>query len=276
MVYSRGIFNPFRTTHAALDRKKAMSSFTRLIPPLLLIAITTLSIGGFTPVDGREAKKPKRILVVTVTKGFRHESIPVAERLIQKLADQSKAFEVDYARTDEELAQKTTQAALAGYGAIVFAHTTGDLPLADRNAFFEWVKAGHGFVGIHSATDTFHGDAQFLKLVGGEFDYHREQATVQVLVEDPKHPASKGLGKSFQTHDEIYLFKNFVRADVHMILAMDKHPNTGEAGYYPLAWSHEFGKGRAFYTALGHRDDVLDSAWYGEHLLGGITWALGG
>jgi uncharacterized protein len=221
MVYSRGIFNPFLTTQAALDRMKAMSSFSRLTLSLLLVAFTTLACAGSSPVDGREAKKPKRILVVTVTKGFRHESIPVAERLIQKLADTSKAFEVDYARTDEELAQKTTAAALANYGAIVFAHTTGDIPLADKAAFFEWVKAGHGFVGIHSATDTFHGDATFLKLVGGEFDYHREQATVQVLVEDPKHPASKGLGKTFQTHDEIYLFKNFVRADVLMILAMD-------------------------------------------------------
>jgi type 1 glutamine amidotransferase len=112
-------------------------------------------------------------------------------------------------------------------------------------------------------------------MLGGEFDYHKEQATVQVLVEDAAHPAAEGLGKSFKTHDEIYLFKSFDRADVHMLLALDKHPNTGAPGYYPLAWTRDYGKGRVFYTALGHREDVLESEWYRRHLLGGIRWALG-
>src|SRR6187401_2691011 len=74
---------------------------------------------------------PKKVLVVTVTKGFRHSSIPTAERILGELAQKDGSFTVDYARTDEDLAQKTTVAALAGYDGVIFANTTGELPLAD-------------------------------------------------------------------------------------------------------------------------------------------------
>jgi type 1 glutamine amidotransferase len=228
-----------------------------------------------TVADSGAAAKAKRVLVVTVTKGFRHDSIPTAERVLQQLAEKSGAFTVDYARTDEELQAKTTSAALGGYDGVIFANTTGDLPLADRDAFIKWVRDGHAFVGFHSATDTFHNYAPYVEMINGEFDNHGPQATVVCNVEDASHPATKHLGKSFQTHDEIYILKNFHKDRVHMLLSLDKHPNTGEPGYYPIAWSRDFGKGRVFYTALGHREDVIESDWYRQHLLGGITWALG-
>src|SRR4029079_15923691 len=106
------------------------------------------------------------------------------------------------------------------------------------------------------------------------FDHHGEQATVQVHVEDAKNPSTVGLSPTFETHDEIYIFKNFTKSAVHPLLALDKHPNTGESGYFPLSWCRDYGKGRVFYTALGHRDDVLESDWDGKHLLGGIEWVL--
>jgi type 1 glutamine amidotransferase len=246
-------------------------SLVRTLSVLCFFAVV-LAAGGL---DGAAAKRQKRLLVVTVTKGFRHDSIPTVERVVRELGEQSGAFTVDYARTDEELAAKTTAAGLANYDGVLFAQTTGDIPLADRAAFVAWVKAGHGFAGIHSASDTFHNDAAYLGMIGGEFDHHGEQATVDVRVEDRSSPATKHLDRTFQTHDEIYLFKNFDRANVHMLLALDKHPNTGEPGFFPIAWTREFGKGRVFYTALGHRDDVIESAWYRQHLLGGIRWALG-
>ena len=60
-----------------------------------------------------------------------------------------------------------------------------------------------------------------------------------------------------------------------MLLSLDKHPNTGAAGFYPISWCRDYGKGRVFYTSLGHREDVLEADWYRRHLLGGIQWALG-
>jgi type 1 glutamine amidotransferase len=223
----------------------------------------------------RAADPPKKLLVVTVTKGFRHDSIPTAERVVIQLGLESGAYVADYARTDDELAAKTTAAALAGFDGVAFVSTTGDIPLADRDAFLKWIEAGHGFVGIHSATDTFHGFPPFISMIGGEFDKHGPQVEVNAIVEDPAHPATAGLGKSFKVYDEIYQFKSFSRPLVHMLISLDRHPNEGTPGYYPLAWSKSYGKGRVFYTALGHREDVLEAPWFKEHLKGGTLWALG-
>jgi type 1 glutamine amidotransferase len=220
-------------------------------------------------------KAPKKLLVVSVTKGFRHESIPTAERVIEAIGKESGAYAVDFARTDEELLAKTTPAALEGYDGVFFANTTGDLPLADRQAFLAWIAKGHAFLGMHSATDTFHGFPPFIAMLGGEFAEHKEQVTVAPKVEDREHPATRAIGAGFAVHDEIYIMKSFDKARVHVLLSLDKHPNTGAPGYFALAWTREEGKGRVFYTAFGHRDDVIEADWYKKHLLGGIRWALG-
>src|SRR5438552_4438819 len=100
---------------------------------------------------------PKKMLVVTVTKGFRHSSIPTAEKVLGDLGQKSGAFTVDYVRTDEEMAQKMTAEALKKYDGVIFANTTGVLPLPDKQAFLDWIKSGKAFIGMHSATDTFRG-----------------------------------------------------------------------------------------------------------------------
>jgi type 1 glutamine amidotransferase len=220
------------------------------------------------------ARPPQKLLVVTVAKGFRHDSIPTAERLLDQLARESGAFVVDYARTEADLGTKMSVKGLAGYDGVVFASTTGDLPLPDRQAFVDWVARGHAFVGIHAATDTYHGWSPYIEMIGGEFAWHGEQARVDLLPQDREHPATKAMASPTNVRDEIYLFKNFSRDRVHMLVALEKHPNEGTPGYFPLAWTRAHGKGRVFYTALGHREDVLEAEWYRKHLLGGILWTL--
>jgi type 1 glutamine amidotransferase len=240
---------------------------------------------------------PRKVLVVTVTKGFRHSSIATAEKVLADLGKKSGAFEVDYVRNDEEMAEKMTPAALKNYDGVIFANTTGDLPLPDKDGFLDWIKSGKGFVGTHSASDTFHHFEPYVEMLGGEFQTHHTQAEVDCLNQDPKHPACRHLGATFHVKDEIYLIKNFERSKVHGLLGLDKHPadkspegNAQTAGDYPIAWCKEYGKGRVFYTSLGHREDVWDPATpesfkrenpkevseaYQKHLLGGIKWALG-
>jgi type 1 glutamine amidotransferase len=215
------------------------------------------------------------VLVVSVTKGFRHDVIPTVDALIQDLARQSGKFTVDYARTDEQLAAKLTPAALAQYGAVILNNTSGDLPLPDREGFLAWVRSGKGFVGFHAATDTLGGFPEFVEMIGGQFDIHHEQVEVDVRVEDPKHPATAHFPSSFRVMDEIYLFKNFHRAKVHGLLTMDRHPNFGQPGDYPVAWCKDYGKGRVIYSSLGHRTDVVQRADVKQHYLGAILWAVG-
>jgi len=238
-----------------------------------------------------QAATPAKLLVVSVTKGFRHSSIPTAEKALAEVGQKSGVFTVDYARTDEELGQKMTAESLKQYDGVIFANTTGDLPLPDKQAFIDWIKSGRAFIGMHSASDTFHGFAPYIEMLGGEFQTHHAQVSVDCRNHDSKHPATGHLGPTFTVFDEIYLLKNFHRDQVHVLLALDSHPNEKTPGFFPISWCKEFGKGRVFYTSLGHREDLWDPTWtdkngkredskeiseaYRAHVLGGIKWALG-
>ena len=259
------------------------------------LALATLLLGGMLMVGTVETGQaaPKKVLVVTVTKGFRHSSIPTAEKVLGELAQKSGAFEVDYVRNDAEMAEKMTAEALKKYDGVIFANTTGDLPLPDKRAFLDWISSGKGFIGMHSATDTFRGHKPldpYVEMIGGEFQHHGAQATVDCINNDKKNPACRGLPGTFHLKDEIYLLNGFDPSKVHALLSLDKHPNDGTPGHYPIAWCKEYGKGRVFYTSLGHREDVWDpntpedfkrenpkevSELYQKHILGGIKWALG-
>ena len=256
----------------------------KLIELLLASALVCLLIAT------AQAATPKKLLVVTVTKGFRHSSIPTAEKVLADVGKTSGAFTVDYARTEQEIAEKMTPDALKQYDGAIFANTTGDLPLPDKQAFIDWIKSGKAFVGMHSASDTFHGFPPYIEMLGGEFQTHHAQVKVDCQNHDPKHPATRHLGATFTVFDEIYLQKNFQRDQVHVLLALDAHPNDKTPGFYPISWCKEFGNGRIFYTSLGHREDMWDadtpekfkrenpkeiSDAYQKHILGGIQWALG-
>ena len=235
---------------------------------------------------------PKHLLVVTVTVGFPHSSVTVAEKVLTELGQKSGAFTVDAVRSGprpkekaeeaawiekikSDLGEKMSPEALKNYDGVIFANTTGDLPLPDLDAFIQWLRSGKAFIGMHSCSDTFHGFPAFIEMLGGEFKTHGAQVKVECLNQDPRHPATRDFGQSFVVSDEIYQFKNFHRDQVHGLLTLDKHPNTGAPGDYPIAWCKEFGKGRVFYTAIGHREDVWESPAYQQHVLGGIKWALG-
>jgi len=261
--------------------------------------------------------EPKKVLVVSVTEGFRHSSIEIGNQVIAQLAHDSGDFIVEVANINPNapefrgpdgkpdrakvheanrrlLAEKMSPAALARYDLVIFNSTTGDLPIPDMDAFLEWIRSGKGFVGVHAATDTFRGHRPFhpyVRMIGGEFKTHGPQVQVDVLNQDPKHPACAHLPGSWTVFDEIYILDGFERPAVHGLLGLDKHPNEKTPGDYPIAWCKTYGKGRVFYTSLGHREDVWDPNWtegngqrrnppsvavaFQRHLLGGIRWALG-
>jgi type 1 glutamine amidotransferase len=270
---------------------------------------------------------PKKLLVVTTTTGFRHSSIPTAEKVLAQLAQSSGEFTVDFvqqppgahagngfpaklkddATPEEKKAfadaeakwndalktelQKLSPENLKNYDGVIFASTTGDLPLPDKQGFLDWIKAGHAFIGLHAAADTFHGYPDFAVMLGGEFAHHGPQVSVECLNQDPAHPATAALGKTWTIQqEEIYQFKNYDPTKVHDLLIMDKHPEHKEVtGHFAVSWCKHYGTGNVFYTSLGHREDVWDadptikdrkndpaiSKAYQQHVLGGIEWALG-
>ena len=259
-------------------KTQIISVLGNLTASLLLVGLTA------TPA---EAQAPKKVLVVTVTKGFRHSSIPTAEKVLGKLAETSGAFTVDYVRNDDDMASKMTAATLKNYDGFIFANTTGVLPLPDKTAFLNEVKSGKAFIGMHSASDTFHGRDvaepyireidPYIDMLGGEFRTHGAQVGIECLVQDGTHPAVKHFGESFNIErEEVYLMKNYDSSRVRELLVLDRHPNQKNLfGRFPVAWCKKYGQGKVFYTSLGHREDVWENAAYQKHILGGIKWSLG-
>jgi len=155
--------------------------------------------------------------------------------------------------------------------------------IADQKAaLLDFVRSGKGFVGIHSATDTFYEWPDYGALVGAYFDGHPWHQTVAIRVEDNGHPATSALPATFQLADEIYQFRNWSRTDVHVLLSLDpRSVDTGAEGVhrsdrdFALSWTRSYGQGRVFYTALGHEPGVWQDARFQQHLAGGIRWAMG-
>ena len=105
---------------------------------------------------------------------------------------------------------------------------------------------------------------------------------VDIRVEDAAHPATRHLPARFAMGDEIYQFRNWSRDRVHVLLSLDPASvDISAAGVkrtdrdFALAWTRRHGKGRVFYTALGHNPEVWRDERFTRHLLGGILWAMG-
>ena len=218
-----------------------------------------------------------RILVVTHTEGFRHDSIPAAEAGIREIGTESGLFSTDYCRTADDVRRMLTPQGLTPYQGVVFANTTGNLPIPDLAAFLSWIGGGKGFVGIHSASDTYHDQPSYLAMLGGEFVTHGAIVEAEVRVDDASHPSVAHLAPTFRISDEFYRFQGLA-ANRRTLLSLARDPGDGGpavGGGQPLAWHKNFSSGRVFYTALGHRSELWQDARYRRHILEAIRWAIG-
>lgn len=251
---------------------------------LLVLSIAAWACGGgpltaTPPVPQSQPVPPARLLVVTHTAGFRHDSIPTAEATLRELGEVSRLYSVEYCRTADDVQRRMTQAGLGSVDGVFFANTTGSIGIPDVGAFLQWVGAGHAFLGAHSASDTYHDEPAFLDMLGGEFLSHGRIVATEVRVDDPTHPTVAHFAPRFQIEDELYRFTRFNRSRVTMLLTMDRNPadGVGEAGAavdLPVAWYRTFGTGRVFYTSLGHRNEVWRDSRFRQHVLEAIRWAL--
>jgi type 1 glutamine amidotransferase len=215
-----------------------------------------------------------RVLAFTRTEGFRHDSIPAGVTALKELGARHR-FAVR--ATEDPAAFRTRR--LRRYDAVAFLSTTGDvLGRAAQRALARFVRGGGGWVGIHSAADTEYDWPFYGRLVGAYFRSHppgTQPATVRV--EDPGHPATRGLPLAWTRTDEWYDFRANPRPDVHVLATLDEATYTGGmmGADHPIAWCHRYRGGRAFYTALGHTSESYAEPEFRRHLLGGIRWAAG-
>ena len=241
----------------------------------------------------------KKVLFFTKSAGFQHgpitrkgDNLGLAERILTEIGKE-KGFDVT-ASKDGRLFEPDR---VGEWDAFVF-YTTGDLTQAGtdkqppmskegKQAFLDAIKRGKGFIGMHSATDTFHSKGNevdpYIEMIGGEFIVHGSQQKVKLDITDPAFPGVKGFGDSaFELLDEWYALKN-QPDDLHVIIAHDtatfKDRSGGNKCYdrpnFPETWSRKHGSGRVFYTSMGHREDVWENKNYQDLLLGALGWVTG-
>ena len=219
-----------------------------------------------------------RILVFSKTAGFRHASIEHGISALEQLADDA-GFQLDTTEDGDAF----TPANLRRYQAVVFLSTTGDiLNEPQQLAMSEWIRAGGGFVGVHSASDTEYDWPWYGQLVGAYFDGHPGGPNVRtgrLIVAMPDHPATASLPGTWVRSDEWYDFRD-LQGGLSILLKVDelsyKTPEENPLrDPRPIAWFREFDGGRTFYTGLGHTEESYADPLFLEHVWGGLTWVLG-
>jgi len=248
------------------------------------LALLVVAAAGVVAAPARPA--PPRVLLVTHSAGYEHDVVrrPAAgapstvERVVAELGRRSGRFEVTDVHTRGDV-EGLTPASIRAHRVILF-FTTGELPMAPaaRQAIFQLVRDGAGFVGLHSAADTWSTVPEYRALLGGAFDGHPWHQRVRITVEDPAHPATRQLGGTLELSDEIYQFQAWKRADVHVLLRLDLRSVDAARGHrsdgdYALAWTRHVGRGRVIYIALGHEPAVWSDDRFQTLVLNAISWA---
>lgn len=243
----------------------------RLIRISLLSLLLVVGSVAAAPAPERAGEGEFRVLVFSATAGFRHGSIEAGREAIAELGRQHR-FVVEATEEPSIFTKKN----LENVQVVVFLNTTGTLfEPEQREAIEEFIRAGGGFVGIHSAADTEYEWGWYGKLVGAYFQSHPRIQEAVIRVEDRDHPATAHLSAEWTRTDEWYNFRSNPRGEVRVLMSLDTGSFEGSEMEedHPIAWCHTEGRGRAFYTGLGHTTESYSEPLFLEHLLGAICWA---
>jgi type 1 glutamine amidotransferase len=231
------------------------------------------------------------VLVVGETKGFEHDSVPDAMANIWRMGHDSKLWDATL-RTDTENITKSENKkgnfkSLNYFDVLVFSSTTGELSLTDdqKRDMLSFIKDdGKGFVGVHAALDTNYKWPEYGEMIGGWFDQHPWFTfNAPIVVEDPNFPAVRHFPHAFTKRDEIYQPKEWSRSKVNVLLRLDasklnyeNNPRIHRTDRdFAVAWSKMYGKGRVFYSTLGHTKEAWDDPDIQKMYFEAIKWTLG-
>jgi uncharacterized protein len=159
-----------------------------------------------------------------------------------------------------------------------------DLTPAQRADLLSFVRDdGKGFVAAHSAITAFFSWPEFGDLIGGRFDEHPWGITdATVVVDDPLFPAMRDFPAVSVFNEEHYQLKEFSRDKVRVLAHLDasqldlRRPLVHRTDAdFPVAWAKTYGKGRVFYSTLGHAAEAWDNPVVSRMYFEAIKWSLG-
>ncbi|MBR91055.1 MAG: glycosyl hydrolase [Verrucomicrobiales bacterium] len=244
---------------------------------LLLAALSALMV-----FDAQLLAAPKKILVITQSRGFRHGPVNrggketcQVERVLAEIGKKSGIFTTV---NSQDAIKSITRENLKQFDGLFFYTTGMLLPAGDpRDALMEFIKSGKGFVGAHSAADTFKQYDGYVRMINGSFAGHPWNAgsTNGFLNHEPSHPTVAMLGRDFIWKDEIYQYNNFDPDAVRVLFSLNMAKSKPQMPYHvPVCWVRSFGKCRVFFTNLGHNGSTWENETFHKHLIEGFKWSL--
>lgn len=243
-------------------------------------------------------RQPRKVLVTNLCKrnGQRigtHPSSPFGNYALERIGKTTGAWTVEH--SDDEQAFRREN--LKKYDVIVFLNTNGVLTEDPelRQSLLDFVRDGKGFAGFHAAGATF---VQYPKydqfpefgvMLGGYEDGGHPWSPkdqTHVRIDDPKHPLTAPFkGQPFVIEDEAFQFREpTLRDRLRVLVSIDTSkmdlsrrilPQRKQDLDFPVSWVKTYGKGRVFYTTMGHSAKAFQTPALLEHFLAGIQFAAG-
>ena len=247
----------------------------------------SLLFGLFLCALSAQAPARKKLLIIGEEKGYRHEAVSHAMATIERLGKETGLWDSVIRTETEALTKKKLEynaKNLADFDAVLF-YTGGALEMDDQQKadFLSFIHDdGKGFIGVHSAAITFAKWPEYVDMVGGTYDEHPWNTfAAPVIVEDPSFPGMQHWSKAFTLTDEIYQMKNFSRENTHVLMRLDaekldlKNPKVHRQDRdFAVTWAKTYGKGRVFYTTLGHVEANWDKPELQKMMVEAIRWAM--
>jgi type 1 glutamine amidotransferase len=283
-----------------MDGSVRYSGFFRF---LLLIVIAMVS----------SAETPLKVLFFTKSSGYEHGVIKRAEdggmshaeKILAQVGSANNmvfTFSKDGSKFSPKYLAEFDVMFFYASGNLTRRGTDGNPPMSPKGkeALLAWIANGGGFVAVHAGSDCFHsyeafdknppkdarsnryrlnGEASdpYIKMLGGEFINHGPQQVATARVINSDFPGYEGLGPELTVKEEWYSLKEFAPNN-HVLLVMETAGMEGkeyDRPNYPLAWARAYGKGRVWFNAMGHREDVWTAEYFQQMLVGGLKWAGG-
>lgn len=247
-------------------------------------------------------QKPRKVLVFSLSWGYKHKAIPFGKALFRLLGEKTGAYQ-PVVSDDISLFEPSS---LQQFDAVVFNNTNNEIFLPEnfdslsgqkqasalqrdkklKKSFINFLSAGKGLVVLHAGVASFRKWPEFGKIIGARFDNHPwvSGSTVTVKVEEPGHPLLEAFHEAFfKVTDEIYQFSApYSRKNLRVLLSLDTsrtdmtvkniHRTDGD---FAMSWIKNYGKGRVFYCAFGHENHIYWDKQIVRFLLDGIQFAVG-
>jgi type 1 glutamine amidotransferase len=253
-----------------------------------MLLVLGIALCNFAGAQSPPTPPKKRLLVIGEEKGYRHEAVSHAMATIERLGRQSGLWETTL-RTDTEILTKKkleyNAKNLNDFDAILL-FTGGNLEMdaQQKTDFLSFIHDdGKGFIGVHSAAITFADWPEYIDMIGGFYDEHPWLTfDAPIIVEDPNFPGMQQFPHSFVLRDEIYQMTDYSRDRVRVLMRLDAsklemtnknvHRTDGD---FAVTWAKMYGKGRVYYTTLGHVEANWDKPEFQQMITEAIQWAMG-